>query len=127
MEPQNSPGIFPSSYHPSDTPPNVTPPNPTNQPPKNKSGKTGDMIIGILIGIFQVPIIWSIFAFVSPYMPAGFSNNFPLYALFIFFVIIVVETSLLNKKGISNMARGILIGTILIPVLAFGACLLMLR
>ena len=144
MNPQNPPGMFPSSYHRDNVPPSVpggqtmpvpppiTPP-PTNMPPMNvpppvmppkKSGKAGDMILGIVIGIAQIPIIAYVFSILASTFQ-GLSSSVYVYYL-IPLVIIVVETVLLTNKGKGHMATGIVIGTVLLPALAFGACLLML-
>lgn len=129
MDPQKPSGIFPSSYHPNNTPPNGVPTDSGNTPPKNSPGKKSDMILGIVIGILQVPLIYYIITIVL-YLPISYSNNssnYSLYAIPIVFVaVIIVEGVILRKKRRPDMARGILIGTVLIPVLAFGACLLIL-
>jgi hypothetical protein len=133
MEPLKTPGIFPSSYHNDNITPGTTPGNPVNVPPsvntpnpEKKGGHAGEMALGIAIGIFQIPLIIYIlgmlyaFPFIAQFLVSGYSYYI------IFLAILIIEAVVLSKKGKGRMASGIMIGTILIPILAFGACMLML-
>ena len=114
---------------------NVPPPNmpymplvntpPVAMPPQKKASRTAETIWGILIGIFQIPILSYFLVLLSGNIIVQmFSSNLVLIPV-IYIALIIIEFILLRKKH-KNMARGILIGTVLIPVLAYGACLLIL-
>jgi hypothetical protein len=97
--------------------------------PEKKNGHAGEMVLGIVIGIFQIPLIIYILGMIYAFPPiAQFLAQFVSgYSYFIIFLaILIIEAVMLSKKGNGRMASGILIGTILLPVLAFGACMLML-
>jgi len=109
---------------PANMPPLTSVPTPVNEQlpvspltPK-PAKKTGDLILGIIIGIVQVPIILYFLAIIVPLLSS--------YIYLVIILVIAVEAILLDRNHRGHMASGIIIGTILVPILAFGACLLML-
>ena len=74
-----------------------------------------DMIFGIIIGIVQLPLLGFFIIYFAP--------NLSPFLIFAVFIPLIIEIIMYNKKN-PLLLKGIVIGTILIPVLAFGACFL---
>ena len=93
------------------------------QIPNKAPRKTSEMILGIVIGVFQIPLIF----YVANMLVSTFSVYINSAAPFFIIILgpLVLEAFLLRKNH-ADMAKGILIGTVVLPFLLFGACLLML-
>ena len=113
MDQNNSSGIFPSTYHKD----NLPSPQPPIKPTK-KSSNIADLVIGIILGIFQFPFI----AYIC-FMVASVPVGLPYYLYYLLgLVILAIELYAMFKKGKNYSATGVIIGTILVPVLFMAIC-----